>query len=502
MKKPSRIEISDPSRRHFLRAVSGASAGLLLAGPAAAIAAPTLAPEESAAESARRDAVLAAQPADVTLRIGTVLVDVTKDFTVSTIGYNGSAPAPLLRFREGVPVTVDLFNDTDTPEFVHWHGQHIPADVDGAPQEKSLAVPARGHLRYRLTPRPAGLRFVHSHVGAGSDLHRATYTGQFGIVYIEPAHDPGRYDREVFLATHEWEPFFSSGEEEDEDLTPAERAEQVRQDREAKKPNGWEIGYRLFSINGHALGHGEPVRVRQGERVLFHILNGSATEKIQLALPGHRFQVVALDGNAVPRPQPVDVLQLGTAERIDAIVEMNHPGVWILGTPKDDDRRDGMGIVVEYAGRTGAPQWIAPRKSHWDYSLFGDDGAVAAPDEIVPMIFGKINGGRGGFNLWTVNGEPYEKQGAPRVLKLGRRYRLAFENRTDDFHPLHLHRNTFELTSLQGKPTAGIHKDVVLIRPFGKVAVDFTANQPGLTLFHCHQQLHMDFGFMKLFDVV
>src|SRR5579859_7245916 len=80
-------------------------------------------------------------PADVTLRIGPVLVDIAKDHTISTVGYNGTVPGPLLRLKEGVPVTVDLFNETDTPEFVHWHGQIIPADVDGAEEEKSLAVP-------------------------------------------------------------------------------------------------------------------------------------------------------------------------------------------------------------------------------------------------------------------------------------------------------------------------------------------------------------------------
>ena len=111
------------------------------------------------------------------------------------------------------------------------------------------------------------------------------------------------------------------------------------------------------------------MRVKEGQRVLFHILNGSATENIQLALSGHRFQVVALDGNPVPRPQLVDVLELGTAERISAVVEMKNPGVWILGTPHDDDRRDGMGIVVEYADRTGAARWVKPQRKPWDYTL-------------------------------------------------------------------------------------------------------------------------------------
>ena len=49
------------------------------------------------------------------------------------------------------------------------------------------------------------------------------------------------------------------------------------------------------------------------------------------------------------------MLWLGTAERVSAIVEMNHPGVWILGDLADDDRNHGMGIVVEYAGQRVKP---------------------------------------------------------------------------------------------------------------------------------------------------
>jgi FtsP/CotA-like multicopper oxidase with cupredoxin domain len=436
-----------------------------------------------------------AGPADVTLRIGAVLADIAKDHTISTIGYNGSVPGPLIRLREGVPVTVDLFNDTDTPELVHWHGQIIPAAVDGAAEEKSLAVPARGHLRYSLTPGPAGARFVHTHVMPMADLSLGTYTGQFAFVYIEPKSNPGRYDQEIFLATHEWEPYFTTEEEDEEEEQPAPAR------KPDEKPNGWEIGYQRFTINGKCLGYGEPVRVKEGRRVLFHILNASATENIQLALPGHQFQVVALDGNPVPRPQLVEVLELGTAERIDAVVEMKNPGVWILGTPKNDDRKNGMGIVVEYANKTGAPRWVAPAKKPWDYTLFGESRPAPNPDEVIPMVFGKINGGTGGFNRWTVNGKSYDAKDEPRLLHKGRRYRLVFDNQTDDAHPVHLHRNSFELVEVYGKPTAGVLKDVVLVKGFRKIAVDVTPATDGLTLFHCHQQLHMDYGFKLVFNV-
>jgi FtsP/CotA-like multicopper oxidase with cupredoxin domain len=147
------------------------------------------------------------------------------------------------------------------------------------------------------------------------------------------------------------------------------------------------------------------VRVKQGQHVLFHFLNASATENIQLALPGHRFQVVALDGNPVPRPQAVEVLELGTAERIDAVVEMKNPGVWILGTPRDDDRRNGMGIVVEYANKTGAPRWVTPSKIPRDYTIFGENRPVPTPDEVIPVVFGKIKLGGAITHGWFAFGE-------------------------------------------------------------------------------------------------
>jgi FtsP/CotA-like multicopper oxidase with cupredoxin domain len=473
-----------PTRRDAITGALGA-AGLLLAGCRSSQPAPPQVGTGSA---------------DVTLRIGTVLVEIAKDHTISTIGYNGSVPGPLIRLKEGVPVTVDLFNETDAPEFVHWHGQIIPAEVDGALEERSLELPALGHLRYQLTPQPAGARFVHTHAMPMSDLNRGTYTGQFGFVYIEPKNDPGRYDQEIFLATHEWEPFYTT-EEMDAEMTAGDRASEAAQKKD-EIPNGWEIGYQRFTINGKCLGYGEPVRVKEGQRVLFHFLNASATENIQLALSGHRFQVVALDGNPVPRPQMVEVLELGTAERIDAVVEMKNPGVWVLGTPKDDDRKNGMGIVVEYANKAGAPKWVRPPKRPWDYTSFGEERQVPKPDEAIPLVIGKINGGTGGFNRWTINGNSFAGNEQPRQLSKGKRYRLIFDNQTDDAHPIHLHRNSFELTNVHGKPTAGVLKDVVLVKGFRKIEVDVVPAMSGLTLFHCHQQLHMDYGFKLLFNVV
>jgi FtsP/CotA-like multicopper oxidase with cupredoxin domain len=101
-----------------------------------------------------------------------------------------------------------------------------------------------------------------------------------------------------------------------------------------------------------------------------------------------------------------------------------------------------------------------------------------------------------------LNGKGYDAKAQPTRLTKGKRHRLVFDNQSDDVHPLHLHRSSFELTNVYGKRTAGLMKDVVMVKGHQKLEVDVTPQMEGLMLFHCHQQLHMDYGFKMMFNVV
>lgn len=437
------------------------------------------------------------EKADYTLRVGTATVELDPSHILSTIGYNGAAPGPVLRMREGKPVTVEVINETDTPELVHWHGMLIPPEVDGTEEEGSPLVEPHGRRRFTLTPGPAGCRWYHSHVMAMADLHKGAYTGQFGFVYVDGGNDRGQYDQELFLALRDWEPYFTANMDDDDDDTHngplLEKPATLN-----TEPDGLEVASMTYSINDKALGSGDPIRVREGQRLLIHFLNASAIENRRIALAGHKMQVVAMDGNPVPTPQLLDSIFLGAGERIDAVVEMKNPGIWILGSTEKPIREAGLGVVVEYAGQHTQPQWIDPPKEPWDYTIFGVGSSTPAPQQTIETIFEKIPGGAGKFNLWLVNGKPYPHE-REFVLQQGVRYRLLMRNRTDDAHPMHMHRHLWELAEINGKKTAGVMKDTVVVPYYGRAAVDFTANQPGLTLFHCHIQQHMDYGFKALF---
>ena len=418
-------------------------------------------------------------PADYTIDIAAYALEATPRRTIKTIAYNRQVPGPLLRLKEGQPVTIDVINQTGNSEVVHWHGLFLPSEVDGAMEEGTPLIPAGGRARYTFTPRPSGFRWYHTHTFAGKDLHKGQYTGQHGFLLIEPRDHPAQYDQEIFLALHDWDgELLSSG---DGSMDPV---------------------YEVSTINGRVLGFGEPLRVKSGQQVIMHILNSSPSEVHWIALAGHRFKVIALDGNKVPQPRTLSMLRLAPAERVSALVEMNNPGVWVMGEVRKHIMAAGMGIGVEYAGSSGKPRWDQPSELSWDYLPFA---AVDPPPPqpasavAIPLLFESKFAGHGAMDRWAINGKSYPETNSP-ILTAGQRYRLSFINRSNNDHPVHLHRHSFELRRVPDHPeTHGIVKDTLLVEANTQVDVEFTANNPGPTLFHCHQQNHMDAGFMMLF---
>jgi FtsP/CotA-like multicopper oxidase with cupredoxin domain len=458
---------SQLSRRGFLRSAPIA-AGALMLGSFAGSQNQSTAPLTPNSGETRPD---------YSIEISEIDWEIAPKKKIRTFAYNGQIPGPIVRVTEGKPVAIQIVNKSDHPEIVHWHGQWIPVAADGAAEEGSPMIPAAGSSLVQFVPRPSGLHWFHTHAMAHRDLKRGLYTGQFGILHVDPASgDPGRYDQEQFIVLHDWEPYYS-----------------------ASADGSMMVAYVHGSVNGHMLGHGEPITVREGQQVLFQVLNASATLPHWLSLPGHKFQVLALDGAPVATQATVDVLRLGPAERVTALVKMDSPGVYALGEPRKDYLDAGTGIVIEYAGRTGEPQEPDNESPAWDYRIFCDrTPSVRRPDVTIPMVFTSRFKGHGGLDQWMINGKSWP-DGEPVILHEGLRHRLVFTNHSTDDHPVHLHRHNFELVSVKGAATSGVRKDVVIVEAGTTIEADLVPTNPGNTLFHCHQQDHMDMGFMMLF---
>jgi FtsP/CotA-like multicopper oxidase with cupredoxin domain len=163
---------SSESRRRFLKA-AGLSAGAVFLSSGTVVAESGLSTQSNDSPAASSES----GSSDYTLHIKTSPIEIAPNRIISATTYNGQFPGPLLRFKEGQQVTVDVYNDTDTPEQLHWHGQMVPPDVDGASEEGTPFIPAHGKRRIAFTPRPAGFRFYHTHNRAGADLAAGQYGG-------------------------------------------------------------------------------------------------------------------------------------------------------------------------------------------------------------------------------------------------------------------------------------------------------------------------------------
>lgn len=417
----------------------------------------------------------AGQP-DYRIEIAEIEWELAPKKRIRTAAYNGQIPGKLIRLTEGKPAVIEIANRLDRAEIVHWHGQWIPVEVDGSMEEGSPMIPPGGSARISFTPRPTGLHWYHTHAMAGRDLKRGLYSGQFGPLFVDARENAGRYDQEIFLLLHDWDPYYSPSDD-----------------------GSLMVNYTAASINGRMLGHDDPIQVREGQQVLFHIVNASATEAHWITLPGHRFQVLALDGRPVPTQAKVEALRLGPAERVTALVTMDTPGVWVLGEARASFRNAGMGTVIEYSGKTGEAKTAQTPRLAWDYRNFADAAPVIhKPDVTIPLVFTSRFKGHGALDQWMINGKSY-----PEDISLtfhdGLRHRLVFDNRSTDDHPVHIHRHSFELVSIRGAALSGVNKDVVVVEAGWVVEADLLATNPGNTLFHCHQQDHMDAGFMALF---
>jgi hypothetical protein len=125
----------------------------------------------------------------------------------------------------------------------------------GAAEEGTPFIPAHGMRRIAFTPGPAGFRFYHTHLTAGADLSAGLYNGQVGLVYIEPQHDPGAYDREVFLTLKEFGPFLSRTEMALDFLAPTNPVPELREASQKAMLRRRTCSCRSAGASGHSISY-------------------------------------------------------------------------------------------------------------------------------------------------------------------------------------------------------------------------------------------------------
>lgn len=297
--------------------------------------------------------------------------------TARAVGVNGQFPAPLLRFKEGEPVTINVTNHLKEDTSIHWHGLLVPFYMDGVPGVSFPGIKPGETFQYQFTLPQSGTYWYHSHSGFQEPL------GHYGPLIIDPAEDdPIEYDREYVIVLSEWsfesperifsklkkmsetynfqsrtiEDFFAEVQANGWDATIADRAMwgQMRMSpRDIADVTGATYTY---LINGHATEDNWQALYTPGERVRLRIINASAMTIFNLRLPDLPMTIVQADGLPV-QPLEVDELQIGVAETYDVIVQPEKAAAYALLAESID--RSGQ-VAVSLTHELGLPIHIPP----------------------------------------------------------------------------------------------------------------------------------------------
>ena len=470
----------DPGRRSVLAAAAGLAGAALL--PRAAMAEAT-ATAAATGPGAGGPVALTAGPARVSL--------VGPSYPQTTVwAYNGSAPGPVLRFRQGDTARIAFTNALAEETTVHWHGLRVPNAMDGVPHLSQPPVPAGGRFAYEFALKDAGTFWYHPHANSAQQVGR----GLAGVLVVEE-RQPIRVDRELVWALGDW-----------------------RLTREAAIDDGF--GHPMDASHAGRVGNTvtlngaivEAVPVRAGERLRLRLANVASARIFALEFEGHAPQVIALDGQPVaPYAPDGNRVVLAPGQRADLVLDLQgRPGERFDVVDRFYPRQAYRLTSLVYGD--GAPLRESPL-----------DAPVALPANPLPALdlagavrqdvvieggaMGNLPGGMrmtpaGPF--WALNGTaPMGHAIEPLItVKRGQTVRMGFVNDTALWHPMHLHGFPFALLTVNGAPPPRAQwRDTVLLAPRDAVEVAFVAEEPGDWMLHCHVLEHQEFGMMAVLRV-
>jgi FtsP/CotA-like multicopper oxidase with cupredoxin domain len=401
--------------------------------------------------------------------------------------YNGTVPGPVLRYRQGDRLRIEVENALGVETTVHWHGIRLPNAMDGVPNLTQPPIAAKdGRFLYEFDLPDAGTFWYHPHLGSAEQLAR----GLSGALIVEE-REPPAVERDVVWLLSDW-----------------------RLDRQAAiVPN---FGNAMDASHAGRIGNTvtlngvvpESLAVRAGERIRLRLINAANARVYGLAFEGHEPRIVALDGHPVA-PHWNGRVVLGPGMRADLILDCGAaPGSSHRVIDNFYRERAYQLLKIQYGAQAPLRKSFAPVPRLPANPLAEPDVAKAQAHRIV------FSGGAMGSipdqerhkgMFWSVNGKPVPEHahGEPLLrLKRGHSHLIELVNSTSWHHPIHLHGHVFRVLTREGKEVVPRQwADTVLLDPDTHAEIALVADNPGDWMLHCHVLEHQATGMMVVVRV-
>jgi CopA family copper-resistance protein len=313
------------------------------------------------------------------LTIGHAPVNVTGHRASATL-VNQLLPGPVLRWRQGDTVTLNVTNRLRVPTSIHWHGIRSPAGMDGVPGLSFKGIEPGETFTYRIPLHQSGTYWYHSHSAFQEQ------TGLYGALVVEPRGGYAqRFERDYVVVLSDWtdtdpEEIVSNLKQQSDYYNWHQRTVGTFVADARREGLGATVRDRLawarmrmsptdiadvtgatyaYLLNGQAPGANWTGLFQPGERVRLRFINASSMTFFDVRVPGLTMQVVAADGNDVV-PVPVDEFRIGVAETYDVIVQPG-PGAYTIFAQSEDRTGFARGTLAPRAGMAGPIPPMDPR---------------------------------------------------------------------------------------------------------------------------------------------
>jgi len=449
---------------------------------------------------------------------------------VKAIAVNDKIPGPVLHFKEGDDVTINVYNHLDKGTTIHWHGVLVPWRMDGVQGVTQEAIPPGGVFHYHFTLKQSGTYWYHAHSGLQEQL------GLYGAMIIDPIENTLHYDKDFTMVLSDWsntEPdiIYANLKKEGDFYQPklplqASLRQYIADYRNAETPQAKQkirkayqmmqkmrmsiydfsdIAYDAFLLNGHPTSNPWTSKVSVGDTVRLRFIGAGASTVFQVKIAGATMQMVHVQGNDV-KPYFVESFTIAPGETYDVLVKINKDMPYIIYVAPNDQSGAVYGALltqnnqaVDYSTvapfPTPGPIMMMGHASKTKYDVLKATRVTNNPNIPVQDIKMDLFGFMDRY-VWFLNGKP-EYEADPIMIENGKRYRITFMNRTMMNHPMHLHGHWMILRNGQGMYDPLVH--TIDVPPGATIVADFDADIDGQWYFHCHNLYHMKAGMANIF---
>jgi blue copper oxidase len=427
---------------------------------------------------------------------------------------------PIFRMKSGARFTTTLQNGLNEPTIIHWHGLHLPANMDGHPND-SIAPGKNYPYAFSVTNR-GGTYWYHTH--ADHLTAKQAYGGLASFFIVED-------DDELNLASAL---NLKLGETDLPLLIQDKRfngaGELVYQPNPMERMMGYVGDIVLVNFTPNPYLEIGPRFYR------FRCLNGSTARIYKLAFMRGKeqlgYQVIGTDGGLLDRPYPAKEVFLAPSERIDVLFDASQlrqgDTVFLKSLAFDPMDQDVMGGMGGMGGGMMGGRGNTRLANGLEFNLLklmvtksaqGPREVPARLSTLAPLDAAGVSPRRVTLSMghmqWLIDGQSYRSDAA--AFEVTRAIEVwDIQNSTSSMiHPMHLHGFSFQVLGRSNSPAAlrplatasGGRvvtdlgwKDSVMVWPGEtvRIAVDFRQAFPGvqLFLFHCHNLEHEDGNMM------